>query len=309
MAATKIALVGLGKIARDQHVPALLQNSSFELIATASPSERLEGVRSYPHLEALLRNVPEVEAVAICTPPQVRYDLACIALEHDCHVLLEKPPAANVSEGHILIELARQRGLALFAAWHSREAAGVEPARTWLAQRRLRRVQVQWKEDVRVWHPGQAWIWQAGGLGVFDPGINALSILTRVLPAPLLLRDAELEFPANCAAPIAARLRLAMRPETDIAMELDFLHTGSPPAWDIDVDTDGGQLRLSKGGRLMSIDGSTVVSAADLEYAGLYKRFAQLLLERRIDVDLAPLALVADAFLIGRRISVAPFVE
>jgi D-galactose 1-dehydrogenase len=168
---------------------------------------------------------------------------------------------------------------------------------------------VQWKEDVRVWHPGQAWIWQPGGLGVFDPGINALSILIRVLPAPPLLRDAELEFPANCATPIAARLKLAMAPATDIAVELDFLHTGSPPAWDIDVDTDGGQLRLSKGGSLMSIDGSTVVSGADLEYVGLYRRFAQLLVERRIDVDLAPLTLVADAFLTGRRIGVAPFIE
>jgi D-galactose 1-dehydrogenase len=309
MAAVKLALVGLGKIARDQHVPALLQSDSFELVATASPADRLQGVRSYPHLEALLRDLPEVEAVAICTPPQVRYELARRALEHGCHVLLEKPPTVNLSEGHALIELARQQELALFAAWHSREAAGVEPARAWLAQRRLRHVQVQWKEDVRVWHPGQTWIWQAGGLGVFDPGINALSILTRTLPAPLSLRDAELEYPANCAAPIAARLKLAMTPETDVAMELDFLHNGSPPAWDIDVDTDGGQLRLSHGGRLMSIDGSTVVSGADLEYACLYRRFAQLLVERRIDVDLAPLTLVADAFLIGRRISVAPFIE
>ena len=32
------------------------------------------------------------------------------------------------------------------------------------------------------WHPGQEWIWQAGGFGVFDPGINALSIVTRILP-------------------------------------------------------------------------------------------------------------------------------
>jgi D-galactose 1-dehydrogenase len=44
-------------------------------------------------------------------------------------------------------------------------------------------VNVIWREDVRVWHPGQDWIWQPGGLGVFDPGINALSIITHILPA------------------------------------------------------------------------------------------------------------------------------
>jgi D-galactose 1-dehydrogenase len=309
MSAIKIALVGLGKIARDQHVPALLQSDSFELIATASPSDRLEGVRNYPHLEALLSDLPEVEAVAICTPPQVRFGLARRALEQGCHVLLEKPPTVSLSEGHVLIDLARQRGLALFAAWHSREAAGVEPARAWLMPRRLDRVRVRWKEDVRVWHPGQGWIWQAGGLGVFDPGINALSILTRILPGTLWMREAELAFPSNCATPIAARLKLATTSETDITMELDFLHTGSPPVWDIDVDTDGGPLQLSRGGSQLSIGNSSVVSAGDLEYRGLYVRFAQLVSERRIDVDLAPLTLVADAFLSGQQIRVAPFVE
>ena len=51
----------------------------------------------------------------------------------------------------------------------------------WLAGRTIRRVECTWKEDVRVWHPGQAWIWEPG-IGVFDPGINALSVLTRILP-------------------------------------------------------------------------------------------------------------------------------
>jgi D-galactose 1-dehydrogenase len=31
--------------------------------------------------------------------------------------------------------------------------------------------------------------------------------------------------------------------------------------------------------------------------------------ERRSDVDIAPLRLVADAFLSGRRVNVAPFIE
>ncbi|RAG46972.1 gfo/Idh/MocA family oxidoreductase, partial [Burkholderia multivorans] len=84
--------------------------------------------------------------------------------------------------------LARSRGLTLFATWHSRCASAVEPARAWLATREIRAVQVRWKEDVRRWHPGQQWIWEPGGLGVFDPGINALSIVTRILPRELVLR-------------------------------------------------------------------------------------------------------------------------
>ena len=64
---------------------------------------------------------------------------------------------------------------------------GVALAKTWLAENPLRRLHVTWKEDVRIWHPGQEWVWEPGGLGVFDPGINALSIMTEILPVPVHL--------------------------------------------------------------------------------------------------------------------------
>ena len=72
--------------------------------------------------------------------------------------------------------------------------------------KRVRELRVTWKEDVRHWHPGQAWIWEPGGFGVFDPGINALSILTRILPSPIFVQSATLAVPANRAAPIAAEI-------------------------------------------------------------------------------------------------------
>lgn len=35
---TRIAIVGVGKIARDQHLPALAKSADFDLVATASRS-------------------------------------------------------------------------------------------------------------------------------------------------------------------------------------------------------------------------------------------------------------------------------
>jgi predicted dehydrogenase len=180
-----IAIVGLGKIARDQHVPSLAASKEFTLVATASPHNTLEQVPSYTDISALLDARPDVDAVALCTTPQVRFAIARQALEHGCHVLLEKPPGATLGEVRELVDLAASNGVTLLASWHSRHANGVEPAREWLSTRRITRVSVSWKEDVRKWHPGQTWIWKAGGLGVFDPGINALSILTRILPGNL----------------------------------------------------------------------------------------------------------------------------
>jgi len=71
-------------------------------------------------------------------------------------------------------------------------------------------VQVRWKEDVLRWHPGQQWIWEPGGFGVFDPGINALSIVTRILPRELVLREATLYVPSDVQTPIAAELDCAI---------------------------------------------------------------------------------------------------
>ena len=308
MSRIKLAIVGLGKIARDQHLPSLAANPNHQLVAIASPHNKLDGIPSYPNIETMLREQPRIDAVSLCCTPQVRYEIARYALEQNKHVMLEKPPGATLNEVAGLMDLAQQRQLALFATWHSREAAAVEPAREWLAGRKIRKVQVTWKEDVRVWHPGQAWIWKAGGLGVFDPGINALSIITRILPQPLVLKDAELHFPSNCETPIAAELTLQGPGGLPVRAEFDFRQTG-PQSWDIDIATDDGHLLLSKGGSVMHVDGKQMVSAPDREYANLYARFAPLVRERRMDVDLAAFRLVADAFMCGRRSVVDPFIE
>ena len=92
-----------------------------------------------------------------------------------------------------------------------------------------------WKEDVRVWHPGQQWIWEPGGYGVFDPGINALSMLTEILPQEVLVASARLEIPREPQAPIAVDLQLRTEDGTPIAAEFDFRHTGVQ-TWDIDLD-------------------------------------------------------------------------
>jgi D-galactose 1-dehydrogenase len=308
MAKIKIALVGLGKIARDQHVPAVAANGDFELVAVASPHNKLSGLPHFTDLSTLLAAMPEVAAVALCTTPQVRYEIARNALQQGLHVLLEKPPGVTVSEVIALAELAKKKGVALFASWHSRHACGVEPARRWLAQQQIKHVTVTWKEDVRVWHPGQTWIWEAGGLGVFDPGINALSILTRIIPGALALQAADLSFPKNCATPIAARLLLRDLRGISVQVDLDFLQTG-PQTWSIDIETDSGRLELSQGGKVLTIAGREVQTSGVAEYADLYVHFAGLVQNRRVDVDASPLQLVADAFLCGRYVAVDPFVE
>ena len=193
----RVGLVGIGKIARDQHIPVLRASTQFELVAAASRNARVDGIANYPDLASMLGSRPELDCIAICTPPQAHFGATALALDAGKHVLLEKPPASTTREIALLAAQAAKRERTLFQTWHSRFAAGVAPARAWLATRRLRSASIVWKEDVRVWHPGQQWIWEPGGYGVFDPGINALSMLTEILPQEVLVSSARLKFPAN----------------------------------------------------------------------------------------------------------------
>jgi D-galactose 1-dehydrogenase len=302
----RIAIVGLGKIARDQHVPAIKAVPGITLAAVASRNASLPGVPHFPTLEALLNDGPEIDAVALCTPPQVRHAQAVTALAARKHVMLEKPPGATVAEIAPLLATARENGRTLFATWHSRYAPAVEPLRRLLENRQIASVTITWKEDVRVWHPGQAWIFEAGGLGVFDPGINALSILTRVLPEPLFVTKAALDFPANRAAPIAAELDMTDVSGLPIHASFDFRQIG-PQSWDIHFETDKGPITLSLGGARLADGKQVLIDEKEAEYPGLYQRFVELASEGICEVDLAPQQLVADAFMLALRHAVEPF--
>jgi D-galactose 1-dehydrogenase len=304
----RVALIGLGKIARDQHLPAMAADPRFELAAIVSRHAEQPGLPSFHTLDELLASGVAFDAVALCTPPQVRHGLARRALEAGKHVMLEKPPGATLSEVEDLRQVAEAKGVTLQTTWHSRHAPAVAPARDWLAGKTITAARINWREDVRVWHPGQDWIWEPGGLGVFDPGINALSIATAVLPRPFFLIEATLHVPENRQSPIQAELSFVDTAGVPVTAEFDFLQTG-PQSWDIEVETDGGALRLSHGGSKLWIDGALVHEQPEAEYPGLYARFAELIAAGASDVDVTPLRHVADAFLLGRRVTAPAFVE
>ena len=302
-----VGVIGLGKIAQDQHLPVIAESEAFDLIAVSSQRGlSAPGAAFAVRDHAELLAIPEVAAVAICTPPQVRHAIARDALAAGKHVMLEKPPTATTSELADLVRLADAAGLVLMTTWHSQHNAAVEEARRLLAGREVSRLFVNWKEDVRKWHPGQRWIFEAGGFGVFDPGINALSIVTKIMPRPVFLRAAELSFPSNADAPIAASLTFD---GPDHRAEFDWRQEGGE-VWEIEVDILGGKrLKLADGGTRLLVDGEPEVAEPSREYQAIYARFDELLREGRSEVDAAPFQLAADAFLLGRRREVEAFVE
>lgn len=304
----RLGLVGYGKIAQDQHVPAIHASDRFELVAVATLGQYCPGVPNFSSLAELLAGGPAVDAIAFCTPPQGRFALVEEALKAGKHVLVEKPPCSTLGEALALIDEVNAAGVSGLFAWHSRFAPGVRNAVQWLEGKTLKQVRIDWKEQVRKWHPGQAWIWQAGGLGVFDPGINALSIVTELLPRALFVESANLSVPSNCQSPIAASLQMRSGDDVRVIAELDFDHSVNEQ-WSIELHSDEGVMRLDAGGAQVSIDGVAQTVSEEGEYPAMYGHFARLIETGKSDLDLQPLRIVADSFFVGSKETAPEFHE
>lgn len=297
-----ICLVGIGKIAVDQHVPSIADSADWTLAATVSRAGSVDGVPSYTDFDAMLAERDDIRTISLCLPPVPRYDYASRAIAAGRHVMLEKPPGATLAEVHDLAAMANAHGVTLYTTWHSRMAKGVAAAKAFLTGKTITAGHINWKEDVRRWHPNQDWVFEPGGMGVFDPGINALSILTEVLPKPVHIRGAELQFPENRFTPIAATVQFS----ANITMELDWLK-GGDQMWEMTLEASDDIVHLTEGGNRCAINDVEVAGTALGEYPALYHRMADLVRSGQSDVDLAPMVHVADALTLGRRMTVAPF--
>lgn len=77
---TKLAIVGAGKIARDQHLASIAQNPAFMLTAAVNRNTTVEGGKNIICPPELLEDRPDIPALALCTPPQTRFELAWATL-------------------------------------------------------------------------------------------------------------------------------------------------------------------------------------------------------------------------------------
>ena len=267
--------------------------------------------RTLPHFSnarRVARDGPPIDAVALCTPPQVRTRRRRPALAGRqacaCWKSRRARPSAR-STPLIAVATARRHARCSRPGIRALRLPSNRRGRC-SPSREIKSVTINWKEDVRVWHPGQAWIWEPGGFGVFDPGINALSILTRILPRPVFVTAPISSFPPIARRRSRPRLSLA-----DADRPADHGRIRLPPDRPADlghpIETDRGPLMLSAGGARLIDGGEALVDAAKAEYPRLYRRFVELTSNGACDVDLSPLQLVADAFLLGRRRDVEAF--
>lgn len=65
-----LGLVGIGKIAHDQHAPAIVANRRFAIAATASRNGQVDGIAGYHDFAAMV-GACRLDAVSLCPSPGV----------------------------------------------------------------------------------------------------------------------------------------------------------------------------------------------------------------------------------------------
>lgn len=115
----KIGIIGASDIAFRRFLPALIKNDKFEYVGIASrnPEKAKKFIKEYKGMifsnydEIISSN--EIDALYIPLPPALHYEWASKALENGKHVFLEKPFTTSNDDTNKLINLAKEKKLAL----------------------------------------------------------------------------------------------------------------------------------------------------------------------------------------------------
>jgi predicted dehydrogenase len=71
----------------------------------------------------------DIDAIVICTPPDIHAEIALAAIAEGKHVLCEKPLSRTVTEGEAMINAARDKGVVLKCGFNHRHHQGIMAAK------------------------------------------------------------------------------------------------------------------------------------------------------------------------------------
>ena len=119
-----LGLIGAGAIARHAYFPVFKDIPELRLTAVVEPNEKirqsLQDIDSLNYLgDDIKAAIDHVDAVIICVPNYLHYNIAKFCLEEGKHVLCEKPVCVNLTDAENLVETAKRNSL-VFTAAHVR---------------------------------------------------------------------------------------------------------------------------------------------------------------------------------------------
>src|ERR1051325_7994805 len=116
--AVKVAVIGVGFVARQGHIP-VLRNASSEIKVVVDPSaealtwaeKEIPDARTFPSLRQA--SFDGIDCALICSPPTLHYEQTKFFLEKNIPTFCEKPLATKEREARELVSIASQKNLVL----------------------------------------------------------------------------------------------------------------------------------------------------------------------------------------------------
>ncbi|WP_420384165.1 Gfo/Idh/MocA family protein [Novosphingobium sp.] len=189
------AIVGLGKLALEQVMPAFAQAKHARPVALVSGSpDKMQAIAAqygiaadacYSYADmAKLRDNPAVQVVYVITPNALHRQHVVAAARAGKHVLCEKPMAPSLADCHAMIEACRAAGVKLMIAYrmqyqpHAREAIRLARSGALGAVTLMDMINNQNQGDPAQWRQIKA---LAGGGSLPDVGLYCLNTARAVL--------------------------------------------------------------------------------------------------------------------------------
>ncbi|MFN4179849.1 MAG: Gfo/Idh/MocA family protein, partial [Armatimonadota bacterium] len=132
MKPVRVAVIGTGGIA-GAHLDAYSKVAEAEVVAVCdiipekaeNAAKRWNVPKWFTDYRKVLQ-LPEVEAVDICTPHAIHAPIAFAALKAGKHVLVEKPMTSNLKDAVKIVKAAKEKGKILFCGIKSRWASSTQ---------------------------------------------------------------------------------------------------------------------------------------------------------------------------------------
>jgi predicted dehydrogenase len=180
----RFAIVGCGAISEEMHIPALLACPDVELVAAVDADRKhAEQVAEKYGIKEALPDIADassaIDAVVICTPPNVRPALVAQAFSLGFNVLAEKPLANSSAECEEIVALQRKSGRTLAVSHMFRFYPVRSQLHAIVASHGLGKIQsVEIKEGAPyAWNPRSGYTFKRGEVSggvLINAGIHSL---------------------------------------------------------------------------------------------------------------------------------------
>jgi len=312
-----LAIIGYGSIAKvhERILDELTEETGSRLVAIADPEREHTDhrIRSFrTHEDLLASQEVHVDAVIVATPHSTHVEIARDALFAQKDVFLEKPPTLRMEDLNDLERIATAQGNVLFTGLHTRYRPEVEAAKKALEHEEIRTIHIRYAEDALRWHGPQAWVLDpviAGGGALIDSGINAVSVITYILPnLEYRVLSCQKYYQENIRVETSVKVGFEFGDKGAGTIQMDWLHKGVE-ARQILIQTaslhyfliDLVQGQLRRDGQVISglEEGSRAEVDLALEYRGLFRDFFEHLRQRKSLVSKKELQFVLDAYAVA----------